>query len=146
MTQETYYFHLFLARIEAGKTDEYDQYILDKHKKSLFFSELAIDDYKVSDGEIENYGLEVLDPDFRYEFPLSELLKMTLLKKEDLPLVEKFCQEKGISPNSYSILYKKGLKINEKTPLSYPNLYYVGEFEMDEKMKKMEAFSYPHLF
>lgn len=146
MTQETYYFHLFLARIEAGKTDEYDQYILDKHNKSLFFSELAIDDYKVNDGEIENYGLEVLDPDFRYEFPLSELLKITLLKKEDLPLVKKFCQEKGISPNSYSILYGKGLKINEKTPLSYPNLYYVGEFEMDEKMKKMEAFSYPHLF
>lgn len=111
-----------------------------------FFSELAIDDYKVRDGEIENYGLEVLNPDFRYEFPLSELLKMTLLKKEDLPLVEKFCQEKGISPNSYIILYKKGLKINEKTPLSYPNLYYVGEFEMSEEGKEMEEFSYPHLF
>lgn len=146
MMQETYYFHLFLARIEAGKTNEYDKYILDKHKNSLFFNELAIDDYKVCDGTIENYGLEVLNPDFRYEFPLSELLKMTLLKKEDLPLVEKFCQEKGISPNSYSILYKKGLKINEKTPLSYPNLYYVGAFEMDAEALISKQILYPHLF
>lgn len=146
MTQETYYFHLFLARIEAGKTDEYDQYILDKHKKSLFFSELAIDDYKVGDGGIENYGLEVLNPDFRYEFPLSELLKMTLLKEEDLPLVEKFCQEKGISPNSYIIIYKKDLKIDKGTSLSYPNLYYVGEFEMDAEALISKQILYPHLF
>lgn len=144
--QKNYYYHLFVARVEKGQTKDYDRYALDEaHRIPLFFKELDIDDY-VFDGEIGNYGIEVLNPDFRYEFPLSELFFDSVVKQADILTIEQFCQEKNISPNSYIIIYKKDLKINPKICLSYPNLYYVGEFEMSEEGKEMEEFSYPHLF
>lgn len=144
--QKTYYYHLFVARIEEGKTKDYDQYALgETHTIPLFFKELGIEDY-VFDGEIGNYGVEVLNPDFRYEFPLSELFFDSVVKQEDLPTIGKFCKEKDILPNSYIIIYKKDLKINKETSFSYPNLYYVGEFEMSEEGKESEQFRNPHLF
>ncbi|MFK8275705.1 hypothetical protein ACI76Y_08500 [Capnocytophaga cynodegmi] len=144
--QKTYYYHLFVACIEEGKTKNYDQYALgETHTIPLFFKELDIEDY-VFDGEIGNYGVEVLNPDFRYEFPLSELFFDSVVKQKDLPTIEKFCKEKDILPNSYIIIYKKDLKINKETSFSYPNLYYVGEFEMSEEGKESEQFRNPHLF
>ncbi|MFK8281330.1 hypothetical protein [Capnocytophaga cynodegmi] len=143
--KQTYYFHLFLAQIKESDFEAYHSYIFDKETNNpLFFKELNIKDYtpKITD----NYGLEVLNPDFRYEFPLSELLKFTLLKKEDLPIVETLCEEKGILPNSYIILYRKGLQIPKEVLLSFPNLYYFGEFEMDNNALISKKLAYPHLF
>ncbi|CEN36370.1 hypothetical protein [Capnocytophaga cynodegmi] len=143
--KQTYYFHLFLAQIKESDFEAYHSYIFDKETNNpLFFKELNIKDYtpKITD----NYGLEVLNPDFRYEFPLSELLKFTLLKKENLPIMEALCEQKGISPNSYIILYRKGLQIPKEVLLSFPNLYYFGEFEMDNNALISKKLAYPHLF
>lgn len=140
--QETYYFHLFLARIAEGKTKEYDTYVFDEENNNpLFFKELGINNYIPDD-----YGLEVLQPDFRYEFPLSELLFSSLVKSEDIKKIEIFCQKENISPNSYVTLYREGLKIPKNIKLSYPDLHYVGEFEMDKNALESEKEAYPHLF
>lgn len=143
--QKMYHFHLFIARVEEHKDEAYHSYVLDRQKNnSTFFKELGI---KNSSGNIlDNYGLEAFDPDFRYEFPLSELLKLTLLKSEDLPTVETFCKQRDITPNSYIILYGNDLSIANEIVLSYPNLYYVGKFEMDKEVLKIKKIAYPHLF
>ncbi|ATA90587.1 hypothetical protein [Capnocytophaga stomatis] len=138
--QKTYYFHLFLARVAEGKTKEYNTYIKD-HSNPLFFKELEIYDYS-----FDTYGIEVLQPEFQYDFPLSELLKFSLLKRENLPIVEEFCKAKNILPNSYIILYHQGLKIPKEVSLSYPDLYYIGEFEMDKNALMSKKLAYPHLF
>ena len=142
--QTMYHFHLFVARIEEHNAQAYHSYVFDKQKNSPnFFRELGIgnsyDDIK------DNYGLEVLNPDFRYEFSLSELLKMTLLKNKNLPTVENFCKQRQITSNSYIILYDNNLSLPNKMVLSYPNLYYVGEFEMDEEALISKQILYPHL-
>ncbi|GET46299.1 hypothetical protein [Capnocytophaga felis] len=140
--QETYYFHLFLAHIAEGKTKEYDTYVFDEENNNpLFFKELRINDYAFG-----KYGIEVLQPDFRYELPLSELLKHSLLKKEHLSSVEEICKTKGISPNSYIILYRRGLKIPKNPQLSHPDLHYIGEYEMDENALISKKILFPHLF
>ena len=88
----------------------------------------------------------MLNPDFCYEFSLSKLLKMTLLKTKNLPTVENFCKQRQLMPNSYIILYDNNLSLPNKMVLSYPNLYYVGEFEMDEEALISKQILYPHLF
>ena len=143
--QTMYHFHLFVARIEEHNAQAYHSYVFDKQKYNPnFFRELGIGN---SYGDIkDNYGLEVLNPDFRYEFSLSELLKMTLLKNKNLPTVENFCKQRQITSNSYIILYDNNLSLPNKMVLSYPNLYYVGEFEMDEEALISKQILYPHLF
>lgn len=140
--QPSYYFYLFLAKITENDVEKFRQYALGDGKDNpLFFSELQITDFS-----LQNYGIEVLSPDFQYDFPLSELLKLTLLQKEDLPLVEKICAEKGISPNVYIILYKKDLQLPENVLLSHPDLHYVGNYKMDANAMISKQLLYPQLF
>ncbi|MDO5105924.1 hypothetical protein [Capnocytophaga sp.] len=140
--QKPYYYHLFVARIIEGKTREFDAYIFDEeHNNPLFFKELYINDYLP-----EDYGLEVLNPDFRYDFPLSELSFNSLVKSEDIPKISEFCIKQGVIPNSYVTLYRQGLKIDKSVSLSYPNLYYIGEYEMDTEALENEKEVYTHLF
>lgn len=143
---QPFHYHLFVARVEAGNDQAYDQYVLDeKNNNPLFLRELGIHDFKY-ENQAYNYGMEVLDVDFRYEFPISELFKMSVVKKVDLETIEKFCEEKNIAPNSYIILYKKGLKLPKNFQLSFPNIFYVGEFEMSKQGKEVEMDMNPHLF
>lgn len=141
-----FHYHLFVARVEAGNDQAYDQYVLDeKNNNPLFLRELGIHDFKY-ENQAYNYGMEVLDVDFRYEFPISELFKMSVVKKVDLETIEKFCEEKNIAPNSYIILYKKGLKLPKKLPTFLSQFFYVGEFEMSKQGKEVEMDMNPHLF
>lgn len=141
-----FYYHLFVACVEAEKDQAYDHYVLDEENNNpLFLRELGITDFAY-ENEVYNYGMEVLDVDFRYEFPISELFKFSVVKKEDFGVIENFCEVKKIVPNSYIILYKKGLKLPKEIHLSFQNIFYVGEFEMSEQGKEGEMDMNPHLF
>ncbi|MDO4228896.1 MAG: hypothetical protein Q4C98_03715 [Capnocytophaga sp.] len=141
-------FYLFVVRVSEANLESYERYILDDETHcSLFFQELGITDLKYLPKEKSyNYGMEMLMPDFRYEFPISEMFKFSVLKKDDLPLVEKFCSEKNIAPNSYMIVYKQDIKLSDDFQLSFPNFYFVGKFTMSEAGMKNEQLANPHLF
>lgn len=143
-----YDFYLFVARVNEANLQDYDRYNMDEQTHtSLFFTELGITDVEYLEEEkAYNYGIDLLWPDFRYEFPLSELFKFSLLKDEDLPMVEQFCREKGIVPNSYIIIYRKGLTLTDDITLSFPDIHFVGKFTMSEEDLESEKLANPHLF